>query len=366
MAGIDIHTHFVPKSFPAVPGGRSDLAWPSMKHECAHAHVMISGSRYRTVPNTSWDAALRGADMDAMQISHQVLSPIPELLSYWLPAAEARVLVRYLNESLARLVAAHPERFHGLGAVPLQDTELAIAELEYVVGPLGLSGVEIATHVNGRSIGDPQFRPFFAAAERLGAAVFVHALRPAGKDRLVGPAALEQVVAFPGDVGLAIASMMTGGSLEAHPRLRIAFSHAGGAFSMMLPRLQHGWLTTPEIKACMPRPPREYAKRVYVDTLAYDANALGLVLKSFGGDRVMIGTDYPFRVRDRNPHGTLDALGLEPVARAALQEGNARRFLNLPPIERAGNKEKDNDEQGSWRGAVCISVRGECLRAGLP
>lgn len=330
-AGIDIHTHFVPESFPAVPGGRNDLAWPSMQHECGHAHVMISGKRYRTVSDASWDATKRAADMDEMRVARQVLSPMPELLSYWLPAADAQALVRYLNESLAELVARHPQRFYGLGAVPLQDVDLAIAELEHVVGTLGLRGVEIATHVNGRSIGDPQYAPFFTAAESLGAAVFVHALRPAGKDRLVGPASLEQLVAFPGDVGLAIASMMTGGSLEAHPQLRIAFSHAGGAFSMMLPRLQHGWQTAPEVKACMPRAPREYARRVYVDTLAYDPDALGLALKSFGADRVMIGTDYPFRVRDPDPHATLDALGLAAAARAALQEGNARRFLDLPP-----------------------------------
>lgn len=330
MAGIDIHTHFVPESFPAVPGARPDLAWPSMQHECGHAHVMISGKRYRTVPGTSWDAGPRGAEMDAMRISRQVLSPMPELLSYWLPAADAQVLVRHLNDSLATMVSQHPQRFLGLGAVPLQDLDRAIAELEYVVGTLGLSGVEIATHVNGCSIGDPRFAPFFAAAEKLGAAVFVHALRPAGKERLVGPAALEQVVAFPGDVGLAIASMMTGGSLEAHPDLRIAFSHSGGAFAMMLPRLQHGWQTAPEIKACMSASPREVARRLYVDTLAYDADALGLVLKSFGSERVMIGTDYPFRVRDPDPHATLDALGLDAVTRSALQESNAERFLNLP------------------------------------
>lgn len=333
MAGIDVHTHFIPESFPALRGARGDLAWPSMQHECGHAHVMISGKRYRTVPQSSWDAALRGADMDAMRIERQVLSPMPELLSYWLPAAEAQVLLRYLNESLAQMVAAHPQRFLGLGAVPLQDPELAIRELEYVMGTLGLSGVEIATHVNGRPIGDPLYAPFFAAAERLGAALFVHALRPAGTERLVGPPALEQVVAFPGEVGLAIASMMTGGALEAHPGLRIAFSHAGGAFPMMLPRLQHGWQTAAEIRACMHCAPRELAQRVYVDTLAYDPDALGLALKSFGPERVMVGTDYPFRVRDPDPQATLDALGLDATARAALEHGNAVRFLNCSPPE---------------------------------
>jgi len=133
--------------------------------------------------------------------------------------------------------------------------------------------VEIATHVNGVSIGDPRFEPFFAAAERLGAAIFVHALHPAGRDRLVGPAAQEQVVAFPGDVALGIASLITGGTLERHSSLRIGFSHGGGAFAMLLPRMQHAWHAIPKVKESVPRSPEEYARRLYYDTLTYSATA---------------------------------------------------------------------------------------------
>jgi aminocarboxymuconate-semialdehyde decarboxylase len=227
------------------------------------------------------------------------------------------------------MIAGAPQRLFGLGAVPLQDLDEAIAELEFLVRDLELAGVEIASHVNGVSIGDPRFEPFFAAAESLGAAVFVHALRPAGKDRLVGPAALEQVVAFPGDVALAAASLITGGTLERHRNLRIALSHGGGALAMVLPRLEHGWKTFPAIKESIARPPSAYAHRFYVDTLTYATHTLRLVLETFGADRVMIGTDYPFGIRDRDPHGTVEALALDAAMAAALREGNARAFLGL-------------------------------------
>jgi aminocarboxymuconate-semialdehyde decarboxylase len=326
---IDIHTHFVPEHFPPVPGVSSGHAWPSNQHECGHAHVMISGKRYRTVPSGSWDGKVREREMTQTGIARQVVSPMPELLSYWLPIEEGRILARYLNDSIAELAAGQPDRFIGLGTVPLQDVEAAIAELEYVRRTLELPGVEIATHVGGKSIGDLSFRPFFAAAETMGACVFVHALRPAGMERLVGPAALEQIVAFPGDVGLGIASMMTGGTLEAHPDLRIAFSHSGGAFNSMLPRLEHGWRAVPAIKDCMRRSPAEYARRLYVDTLTYDEAMLRMSLRNFGAERLMIGTDYPFTVQERDPIARLDALGLDPQTRALLEEGNARRFLAI-------------------------------------
>lgn len=306
------------------------MPWPSIERaDCGHAHVVISGKNYRTVTHTCWDVAARAREMEEMRIACQTLSPMPELLSYWLPLADARVMCRYLNETVASMIDAAPQRFLGLGAVPLQDVDAAIAELEFVRRDVKLSGVEVASHVNGVSIGDPRFEPFFAAAESLGAAVFVHALRPAGKDRLVGPAPLEQVVAFPGDVALAGASMITGGTLERHPDLRIALSHGGGALALLLPRLEHGWKCFPAIKDSIPHPPASYARRFYVDTLTYAPRTLQLVVETFGADRVMIGTDYPFAIRDPDPHATVDALALDAATAAALREGNARAFLGL-------------------------------------
>lgn len=330
LHGIDVHTHIVPESFPPYSGSGANVPWPSMQHDgCGHAHVIISGKNYRTVAHTCWNTAERVKEMDGMRVARQALSPMPELLSYWLPLADAKAMCRYLNETIAAMIQAEPERFLGLGAVPLQEVDAAIDELGYVVNTLGLAGVEIATHVNGVSIGDARFEPFFAAAESLGAAVFVHALRPAGVDRLVGPSALEQVVAFPGDVALAAAAMITGGTLERHPLLRIALSHGGGAFAMVLPRLEHGWKTSPPIKEAIPNAPSTYANRFYVDTLTYATRTLQLVMDTFGPDRVMIGTDYPFGIRDPDPHATIDALKLDRAAAQALREGNARRFLGL-------------------------------------
>ena len=330
MPGIDVHTHFIPESFPHYVGRHVDVPWPSMAPaDCGHAHLMVSGKIYRTVPETSWSGGSRVREMDEISLARQVLSPMPELLSYWLPAEDAQVLVRYLNEKEASLVARHPDRLSALGAVPLQDVDLAIRELEYVVNQLRLPGVEIATHVNGVSIGDPRFEPFFAAAEKLGAAIFVHALHPAGRDRLVGPGAQEQVVAFPGDVALGIASLITGATLERHPHLRIAFSHGGGAFAQLLPRMQHAWNSIPKIRESIAQAPEQYARRLYYDTLTYSARSLRFVIDSFGADRIMVGSDYPFQIKDPDPIGSVSKLELDAAAMDAILEGNARRFLAL-------------------------------------
>ncbi len=328
--GIDVHTHVVPEQFPAYVGSNASIPWPSMQHTgCGHAHVLISGKRYRTVESACWDTAARVADLDRMRLRRQVLSPMPELLSYWLPAEDAQNLLRYLNDSIAEMVAAEPARFLGLGAVPLQEVPAAIRELEYVVKDLGLQGVEIATHVNGVSIGHASFDPFFEAAAAMGACVFVHGLRPAGSDRLIGPESLAQVVAFPGDVALAGASLLTGGMLERHPALRLALSHGGGAFPTVLHRLAHGWRNIPAVRDAMPIDPMLTAKRLYCDSLTYDADTLRLAMKAFGSNRVMIGTDYPFAICDRDPLASLEALQLSTSEWQDLTQRNAEAFLGL-------------------------------------
>jgi aminocarboxymuconate-semialdehyde decarboxylase len=253
---------------------------------------------------------------------------MPELLSYWLPLEDAKVLVRYLNDQIAAMVDRAPQRLVGLGAVPLQDVDAAIDELGFVQKQLRLSGVEIASHVNGTSIGDPKFEPFFAAAAEMGAAIFVHALRPAGQDRIVGPFS-EQAVCFPGDIALACASMITGGVAARHPGLRIAFSHGGGAMAMLLPRLVHAWQMTPKAKEALKESPAATARRFFYDHLVFDAAATRLLIERFGTSQIMVGSDYPFVMGDSDPVGALERLGLDGNAHSAISAGNARRFLGL-------------------------------------
>ncbi len=328
---IDIHTHVVPEHFPKYVGSSLNLPWPStVEAQACHRHVMISGKIYRTVSHQSWDTRERIIDMDRQGVKRQVLSPMPELLSYWLPAQDGAQLARFMNDSIAEMIATAPERFFGLGTVPLQDVDMAIRELEYLVTELHLSGVEIGSNIDGTVIGHPKFLPFFEAASRLNAAVFVHALKPAGMDRLVGPAPLEQLLAFPGEIGLAAASMMTGGTLAAVPGLRIAFSHGGGSLPTLIPRLEHGWNVIPAVRKEMARSPTELARTMFYDDLVYDRAALNNLLRLYGATQIMIGSDYPFAVMDRDPLASLERLGLDDASARLLAEGNALRWLGGP------------------------------------
>jgi len=328
--GVDVHSHVVPRDFPAYLGNKMPSQWPSMApaHEC-HRSVMIAGKLYRTVSDKAWTTAKRLADLPAMGLARQAISPMPELLSYWMDGPDAQQLLRYINGQIGAMVAESGGALIGLGAVPLQDIDLAIAELRRLMDSPGFAGVEIGSNVNGVPIGQPALDPFFEACESLGAAVFVHALKPTGMHRLVGPAPLQQVLAYPTDVGLAAASAITGNLMTRRPGLRIAFSHGGGTLAALLPRLQQGWRVFPALAESMTTSPLEQARKLYYDTLVFDAPMLQTLVATFGASQLMLGSDYPFNFCEPAPVDRVQAAGFDDTVAAQLIHRNAETFLGV-------------------------------------
>jgi aminocarboxymuconate-semialdehyde decarboxylase len=324
---VDVHAHVIPENFPAYLKSPVPPDWPSMADaQPCHRHVMINGKVYRTVSDRAWDVGKRVADMAEMGLQLQAISPMPELLSYWMDAEPANELLRYINDQIAGMMAASSGKLAGLGGVPLQDIDLALAELHRLMG-MGFSGVELGSNINGRPIGAPEFEPFFAECAALGACVFVHALRPAGMDRLIGPPALQQILAYPSDVGLSAASAITTNLLIRHPTLRLGFSHGGGTLGLLLPRLAEGAHVFPLLAKQLLAPPVEQARLMYFDALVFDEKALRYLTERFGDTQIMLGTDYPFNFHDRTPvDRVLAAFGDEAVQQRLLHD-NAMRFL---------------------------------------
>ena len=326
---IDVHTHIVPEEFPPVGSRASGDQWPYMDHtEPGSDNVMIGGRNFRTVVNRCWDADRRVKEMPAEGIDRQVLSPMPELLAYQLPAEDGRDMGRYLSEVIARMMDKAPDHFYGLGAVPMQNAELATKELSYIKG-LGLQGVEIMTNINGKNLGDDEFRPFLKEAESLGLSILVHGQRPTFSDRFVGPGLLENAIGFPIENALAIASVITGKVLEDCPNLRMCFSHGGGVFAQLLARMENAWNKMKPMKDHLPKPPSEYAKMMYYDDIFFNMTALRFLIDTVGISQVVVGSDYPFMFRDPKPQEEFDALNLTTEEREAISSANCLRFLGI-------------------------------------
>lgn len=324
---IDVHTHIVPEKLPDfahLPGGGR---WPRMEAvDPCHSNVMIAGRNFRTVTDQCWSIERRLEDMGREEVTHQVISPMPELFSYWFDPADTRDFCRYVNEQIAEMVQAAPQRFIGLGIVPLQSAHLAAREIEPIQA-LGLRGIEIGTNINGLSLADPQFLPFFQEAEARDMPLFVHALHPGGVERFTGPPILNNLIGFPQENTLAAATFITGGVIEKCPGLRLLFSHGGSGFAMVLPRLDQGWRTLDEF---LPRPPSSYIGNFYFDTLLFDAAGIRLQMEKFGSHRLAVGSDYPFVIREVPPGKAVREIeDLTPADWEAISHTSALEFLGM-------------------------------------
>ncbi|WP_428912030.1 amidohydrolase family protein [Niallia sp. Krafla_26] len=337
---IDVHTHFVPEQLPSMKNRSGSDRWPVLQCVCGHEdhkHVMISGKNFRTITDQCWSPHRRIAEMDFEGIDMQVLSPMPELLSYWFEPKDTLEFSRSINGQLSEFIQNNPKGFIGLGMVPLQDPLLAAKELRGLKHEFGLKGIEIGTHINGKSIGDPMFHSFFAEAEAQQMIIFVHALHPFGSDRHVGSPIMSNLIGFPTENAFALGSLVTGGILERFPNLKIYSSHGGGSFSSILPRLEYGWTTMEDIQKIIPKPPSYYAKKIYYDTLVYDVDTVDYLIRKFGSQQLMIGSDYPFSIREKNPGHWLEQMELTEDQKKQIQSQNAIGFFNIQYIRGAKN-----------------------------
>ncbi len=337
---IDMHAHVLPGEFPAAGTGGATADWPVMTPAGGPggARRLEFGPVTFTAQAAFYDAAARLAALDASGTDAEVVSPMPPLLSYRLPAASGRDLARWINDFIVTLCAAEPARFFGLGTVPLQDPDLAAAELSGIASA-GLAGVEITSHINGVPLGDERFAAFFAEAERLDLAVLVHAL-PAGLGDRLPPSAMPDF-GVGVDAALGAASLLTSGIPDKCPGLRLAFTHGAGGLPLILPRAHYFWAgtwneepPTPERAARpgrAPCSPIAYARRFYYDTCVFDRRALRYLIDMLGPDRLLVGTDFPAMPREAPAGKTLRSLGLAEADLAAITWHNCFRFLGIAP-----------------------------------
>jgi aminocarboxymuconate-semialdehyde decarboxylase len=325
---IDVHTHILPERIPSLRDRYGYGGWVELDHYRAGcARMVIDGKTFREVKSNCWDPAERLAECDQWGVDVQVLSTIPVMFSYWAQPNDGYDLSRFLNDHIAETAGRHPQRFIGLGTLPMQSAELAIEELHRCIRDLGFPGVMIGTNVNGRNLDDPEIFRVFEAAQELDAAVFIHPWQVVGRERME-KYWLPWLVGMPAETSLAICSMIFGCVFERLPRLRFLFAHGGGAFPASIGRVEKGFLGRPDLCAVdNPVNPREYLRRIYFDSLVHEPRVLRYMVDLIGADRIALGSDYPFPLGESPPGKAIDDAGFDDLTRERMRSGTAREWL---------------------------------------
>lgn len=330
MMKIDIHTHILPKHLPRWADKFGYGGFIQIEHHKPGCARMIKddGRFFREIQENCWSAEARLRECDEQNVSVQVLSTVPALFSYWAKPEHTLQIAQFLNDELAKVVSLYPKRFVGLGTVPLQDTKLAIKELERC-RQIGLVGVEIGTNVNQQNLGEPQFFEFFEACQELEMAVFVHPWEMMGEEH-IQKYWLPWLVGMPAETARAICSLIFSGTLEKLPRLRICFAHGGGSFPATIGRIEHGFLVRPDLCAVdNQKNPRDYVRKIYYDSLVHSAEMLDYLIKLAGAERVALGTDYPFPLGEHYAGKLIESMPYPDEIKARLLHETALEWLKL-------------------------------------
>ena len=331
MRSIDVHAHLTPQCFWRATENGGD--WHTLKRETdarGMEYALVGGRRQALPPRAKWTPEERLADMDSLGVDVHVVSPYVGFYNYHLPVEVARATSAATNDEIAGMIRAWPERFAGLGTLPMQDVKAAITEMERCMSHLGLKGVEINDHVNGRTLEEPEFRPFWKAAQELGALVFFH---QAG-DTVVTPRSaryhLPNTIGNLADRAVTFATLVFGGVMDEFPDLKICLGHGGGYTCYGIGRMDHGWQVRSEARVHITQPPSAYLGRFYYDCIVYTEPALRFLIDSVGADRVVFGTDWPYDMAlDWPVAWVLGMKGLSQEEKEAILWKNLERLLGL-------------------------------------
>jgi aminocarboxymuconate-semialdehyde decarboxylase len=298
MLKIDCHTHILPKKMPNWTDkfGYGDFIY-LQHHKKGFAKMMRGNQFFREIKENCWNPELRMKEYAQFNTQVQVVCTIPVMFSYWAKPYDSLELSKYLNDHLSELSSKHPKNYIGLGTIPMQDTELAIQELERCKKN-GLVGIQIGSNINSENLNEARFFPIFQACEQLGMALLVHPWEMMGEKNMQRYW-LPWLVGMPAETTRAICSMIFGGIFERLPKLRVNFAHAGGSFLTTLGRIAHGFECRPDLVALDNNvDPRSYVGKFWVDSATHDERLLRYVLEMQGSMRVALGTDYPFPLGD--------------------------------------------------------------------
>jgi len=325
---VDIHTHILPEDWPDLKARYGYGGFVSLEHHApCLAKMKIDNKVFREIEDNCWDPVKRISQCDASKVDVQVLSTVPVMFSYWARPKDTYDLSQILNDHLAGVVADYPGRFAGLGTLPMQDPDLAVKELERCITKLGLTGIEIGTHVNQWNLDAPEVFQVLEAAQDLNACVFIHPWDMMGKSEMP-KYWLPWLVGMPAELSRAICSVIFGGVLARLPKLRIAIAHGGGAFPASIGRIEHAYKVRPDLVAMdNDKNPRDYLGKFYLDSLVHDSTVLKYIIDLVGVDKVALGSDYPFPLGETNPGELIRSLEIGNDEKSKLLGANALKWM---------------------------------------
>lgn len=334
MLKIDVHNHILPRKIPkfAEKFGYGDFIYLDFHRE-NYARMMKGSQFFREIFINCWDAEYRIKEYEQFNTQVQVACTVPVMFSYWAKPKDGLEIAQFLNDDIAELQVKYPKNYISLGTLPMQDTDLAIQELERCKNELNIPGIQIGSNINNINLSDERFFPIFEAAERLDMAIMIHPWNMMGFHDME-KYWLPWLVGMPAETTRAAASLIFSGVMEKLPKLKFLFSHAGGSLLTTMGRIEHGFNCRPDLVALdNPVNPREYIGKFWIDSITHDAKLLDYMLDLQGSKKICLGTDYPFPLGDLDIGKYIEEMDLPKQDLENIMANSTLEWLGLDKVK---------------------------------
>lgn len=323
---LDFHNHFFPQAYlQELAKGK---ARATVEKDGEGRTIMVTDGDYNIIVQEHFDGGARRTALHAAGVDMQCLTmTVPGVHSE--DPAMGIHLAKLVNDGFAEVIAAYPETFTALAALPLQSPTAAVQELERAVRQGGLRGGTLFTHVNGQQLDDPAFWPLYAKACELDVPLFIHPIVPMHIGAM-GDYRLVAVEGFLFETSIAVSRLLYGGVIAQFPALTLVLAHMGGTLPFLAERMDRGFEVYPECRQKITEAPSIALRHMYMDTFPYSHKAIQFAVDFAGADKILMGSDYPHQIGDL-PGGvaTIQDLALSEDAKALILGGNAKRLLKL-------------------------------------
>lgn len=326
MSFIDFHNHFYPPEYlEAIQSGPSnvkvtfDAEGNPLVHYPGDYNILVPGHR---------DISYRANVLERAGVSKQILSFTTPGTHVETPE-RAVELARLVNDAMARIVRERGDRFAAFATLPLNAPEASVAEFDRAFDDLKFRGAMLFSNVNGVALSDPRYWPLYEHAHRRKAVLYIHPTFPVGVEAMADYW-LMPLIGFTFDTTLAAAKIVFSGVAEKFPGIRWVLCHLGGAIPYLAERLDRGYHAFSECRAHISKPPSEYLKEFYYDTVNFNPAALRLALDFAGADHLVAGSDYPHQIGSlKQMVASIENLDIPELEKSAIRSQNAARLLGL-------------------------------------
>jgi len=321
---IDFHNHFYPQEYlEAIQKGQSfikvtfDMDNNPLLHYPGDYNILVPSHRDINFR----EKAIKDAGVDK------------QILTFTTPGTQIETpersveLARMVNDGFAKIIKKHGEQFDVLATLPMNAPDASVVELERVFKDLGFKGVMLFSNINGTALSDQRFWSLYEKANDLRAVFYIHPNFPVGVEAMTDYW-LMPLVGFTFDTTLAAAKLVFSGVVEKFPKIRWVLAHLGGAVPYLAERLDRGYFAFKECREHISKPPSEYLKDFYYDSVNFDINALQLAIDFAGADHIVAGSDYPHQIGSLEKMiKSIKKLNITSEEKTEILGGNAARLF---------------------------------------